>query len=230
MSAKADHTGHRERLKERFRQEGLDHFQIHNALELLLFYSIPQKDTNDIAHILLDTFGSLRNVLDAPFDELVRVDGIGRNSAVLIKLITEISKLSRREFNASIQIINNTVLAKRFCENLFYGFTEEAVAVICLDNSNHLIHYEIVSTGTVNRSHVDRRHLMEAVVRHNSASVILSHNHPRGDCAASPEDLNFTMEVKLLLRNIGVHLEDHIIVGEWASFSMAQQEALKPMF
>lgn len=230
MGSKADHTGHRDRLKDRFLQEGLEHFQIHNALELMLFYSIPYKDTNEIAHVLLDTFGSLRNVFDAPYDELVRVDGIGKNSAILVKLITEIAKLSRREFNDSIQIIDNTVLAKRFCENLFYGCTNEAVAVICLDNANHLIHYENVSSGTVNRSHVDRRQLMEAVVRHNSSSIILTHNHPRGDCTASSEDLNFTMEIKLLLNHIGVRLEDHIIVGEWASFSMAQQEDLKPMF
>lgn len=230
MTGKADHSGHRERLKERFRKEGLENFQIHNALELLLFYSIPQKDTNETAHLLLDSFGSLRNVLDAPFDELVRVDGIGKNSAVLIKLITEISKLSHREFNETIRVIDNTLLAKRFCENLFYGLTNEAVAVICLDNSNHLIHHEFVSDGTVNKSHVDKRKLLEAVLRHNSSSVILAHNHPRGDCGASPEDLDFTMNIKLLLRTVGVHLEDHIIVGEWATFSMAQQEDLRAMF
>lgn len=230
MNGKADHSGHRERLKERFQQEGLDHFQIHNALELLLFYSVPYKDTNETAHILLNTFGSIRNVLDAPFDELIQIDGIGKNSALLIKLVTDVVRLSRKEFNDNVRILDNSVVSKKYCENLFYGSTQESVHVICLDNSNNLIHQESVSTGTVNRSYVEKRNLLETVVRHNTASVILTHNHPRGDCLASATDLNFTMEVKLLLSNIGVVLNDHIIVGEWASYSMAQQDGFKSMF
>lgn len=230
MNMKADHTGHRERLKERFCREGLVNFEVHNALELLLFYAIPYKDTNEIAHLLLDRFGSLRNVLDAPIAELVKVEGIGLHSAVLIKLFTEVERRSRKEFNESIHVIDSTEKAKQFCENLFYGRVNESMEIICLDNANHLIHHETVALGTVNRSHVDVRLLLEAVVRHNSASVILTHNHPRGECKVSAEDLNFTMELKMLLSNIGVKLEDHIIVGEWSAFSMAQQDALKAMF
>ena len=81
------HSQHRKRMKERFLLEGLEHFEPHNILELLLFYSVPQKDTNETAHLLIERFGSLRGVLDAPFEELCRVPGIKEHSATLIKLI-----------------------------------------------------------------------------------------------------------------------------------------------
>lgn len=230
MGGKVDHSGHRERLKARFSKEGLSHFEPHNVLELLLFFSIPYKDTNEIAHRLLNQFGSIRNVLDAPEEELERVPGVGHNTAILLKLVTAVERRSRTEFNETVKAIDNTVTAKRFCENLFYGQTNEAMIVICLDNCNHLIHYETVANGTVNHSSVECRPLLEAVLRHNSSSVILTHNHPRGECTVSSADLNFTMEIKMLLRNFDIELRDHIVVGEWATLSMAEDKDLKAMF
>ena len=89
---KVSHEGHRQRLKNRFLTEGLDSFETHNILELLLFYSIPQRDTNGIAHKLLDTFGSLKGVFEADFEELIKIDGIKENTATLLKLIPEVAR------------------------------------------------------------------------------------------------------------------------------------------
>lgn len=92
MKKELPHEGHRERLKNRFLTSSLDNFEPHNILELLLFYSIPRQDTNEIAHALLDRFGSLKGVFDADFSELIKIKGIKENSATLIKLIPQISR------------------------------------------------------------------------------------------------------------------------------------------
>ena len=86
------HEGHRQRLKERFLREGLDHFEPHTVLELLLFYAVPQRDTNELAHRLIARFGSLDAVFDAAFDELCAVEGIGRNTATLLKLVPDLTR------------------------------------------------------------------------------------------------------------------------------------------
>ena len=108
------HEGHRKRLKQRFINDGLSTFEDHNVLELLLFYSIPRSDTNEIGHKLLKTFGSLSNVFDAPIEELCKVEGIGEHSAVLIKLIPEICNIYSTDKTENIKVINSTNLAGRY--------------------------------------------------------------------------------------------------------------------
>ena len=95
------HDGHRQRVYDRLRKEGLDSFSPHNVLELLLFFSSPRADTNEIAHRLIDRFGSVAAVLDAPESELVKVNGVGEYSATLIKLIPQLARYVIR-FNARL--------------------------------------------------------------------------------------------------------------------------------
>ena len=86
------HEGHRQRLRRRFLLEGLDNFDEVQVLELLLFYAIPRRDTNPIAHALLEQFGSLSGVLEAPVSALAQVPGMGENGATLLQLVTAASR------------------------------------------------------------------------------------------------------------------------------------------
>lgn len=230
MPEKADHSGHRQRLKERFKKEGLSNFEVHNAMELLLFYSVPYKDTNDIAHLLIDRFGSLRNVIDAPYEELIKVKGVGENSALLIKLIKDILNLSIKDYNKNVLCLSDTWISKIYCQRLLMGKTVEEVHVICLDNSNNVLHHEEVASGTVNRTNVDLRLIIETALRHNSASIIVAHNHPRGSTQPSVDDVEFTANLKSLLFTLGIHLEDHIIVGEKDVVSMKEMTEYRAIF
>ena len=157
MNSENNHKDHRKRLKERFHREGLDNFEIHNILELLLFFGIPYKDTNNLAHELLKRFGSLSGVLEASREELMSVNGIGENAATLLNLIPSLSrkylddKVDEKTVMNSCEAIGNYLVAK-------YRFRQDEVfSMICLDQSCRLISWEIISSGTINITAVNSR-------------------------------------------------------------------------
>ena len=214
------HDGHRERLKSRFLEHGMDSFNDLNALELLLFYAIPRRDTNVIAHALLDRFGGLSGVFDASIPELTDVPGIGENAALLIKLVPqmmkkcELSKVSdMRTFHKSSQVAQ--FLIPRFLEE-----REELVLVLCLDTRNNLLCCEVLNRGVVNAVDISTRRLVEHALKHKASAVVLAHNHPDGVAMPSREDEIFTGKAQEALRLMGIRMMDHIIVAGTNYFSM----------
>lgn len=214
------HDGHRERLKARFLEHGMDSFNDLNALELLLFYAIPRRDTNVIAHALMDRFGGLSGVFDASIPELMDVSGIGENAALLIKLVPQMMKkkeLSKvrdmRTFHKSSQVAQ--FLIPRFMEE-----REELVLVVCLDTRNSLLCCEVLNRGVVNAVDISTRRLAEHALKHKASAVILAHNHPDGVAMPSWEDEVFTAKAQDALRLIGIRMMDHIIVAGKNYFSM----------
>lgn len=214
------HDGHRERLKARFLEHGMDSFNDLNALELLLFYAIPRRDTNVIAHALMDRFGGLSGVFDASIPELMDVSGIGENAALLIKLVPQMMKkkeLSKvrdmRTFHKSSQVAQ--FLIPRFMEE-----REELVLVVCLDTRNSLLCCEVLNRGVVNAVDISTRRLAEHALKHKASAVILAHNHPDGVAMPSREDEVFTAKAQDALRLIGIRMMDHIIVAGKNYFSM----------
>lgn len=214
------HDGHRERLKARFLEHGIDSFNDLNALELLLFYAIPRRDTNVIAHALLDRFGGLSGVFDASISELTDVPGIGENAALLIKLVPqmvkkkEFSKVSdMRTFHKSSQVAQ--FLIPRFMEE-----REELVLVMCLDTRNSLLCCEVLNRGVVNAVDISTRRLAEHALKHKASAVVLAHNHPDGVAMPSREDEVFTAKAQDALRLIGIRMMDHIIIAGKNYFSM----------
>ena len=127
------HDGHRQRLKERFRAEGLDHFEEHQVLELLLFYCIPRQDTNPIAHALLERFGSLSQVLEAPAEELEKVPGIGSNAATFLALTTAVGRYYLVNRSMQTVILSSIEQCGQYLVPFFYGRRNEAVDLLCLD-------------------------------------------------------------------------------------------------
>ena len=224
------HDGHRERLKARFLRDGLESFEPHNVLELLLFYAVPRKDTNELAHLLIDRFGSLAGVLDAPYEELLKVDGVGRNAAGLLKLVTPLcryysaDKSSRRYKATSTEAIGDYLLGR------YVGFTEEIVSLLCVDNICRVTGFEVLGKGGVNAVGFSSRKVMEAVLRMRATSVILCHNHPGGLALPSDQDVKATIRIRDLLNTVGVRLLDHIILVEDDFISMADTESLRSIF
>lgn len=213
------HEGHRERLRQRFLKEGLDGFQPHNVLELLLFYSIPVKDTNEEAHALINNFGSLSSVFDASFEDLCKIKGIGEKTATLIKLMPELfRKYEVDKVNNEETVLNTCELVAEYVSKYFKGVTEERLYLLCLDSAFRVLCFEQISTGTVNVAPVNNRRIVELAYRFNASNIILVHNHPSGVVAPSKADVNATVSLVELFKSLGIKLNDHMIIGNGEDF------------
>lgn len=213
------HEGHRERLKQQFKNDNysIDKWQEHNILELLLFYSVPRVDTNETAHRLLNKFGSLAGILDASPDSLLSVDGVGSNSAVFLKLLPQIFSLyleQKLKEDKSKFDMTDIDARKSFFIPKFFGYSYEAVFVACLDNKNRVIACEKLFSGSVNVSNVNLRLIIEFAIRNSASGVIIAHNHPKGTAVPSYQDVLLTKQVGEALFPVNIKLLDHIVVAE----------------
>ena len=207
------HDGHRERLKKRLLEQGLNAFDDHNVLELLLFFSMPRKDTNPLAHALIEHFGSLEAVLEAPTDELLKLGGIGENTAALIKLIPEISRRYAINKNRFDGILNSTEVAGSYLSARYQFERDEVVYIVCLDAKLRVLCCKELFRGDVNSTEVSVRKIAELALAKNASSVIISHNHTSGIALPSREDEITTRRIKTALESMGIALTDHIIVA-----------------
>ncbi len=208
-----EHTGHRQRLKNRFATSGLDDFEPHNVLELLLFYVIPQKDTNPIAHRLISRFGSLSGVLDARVEDLEQVEGMGRSSAEYLTMFSQVARRYLEDKAELIGTVTGTSDIGDFLLTKYVGITNEKVLMASFDNKNKLISCNTIFEGDIVKSSVPKRKVVEEAIATKATRVVLAHNHPNGLLIPSPEDMIVTMEIGDLLQQIDVELVDHIIVG-----------------
>ena len=226
---KQPHTGHRARVRARFLREGLDAFEDHNALELLLFYAVPQRDTNELAHKLINAFGSLSAVFDAPVQSLMQVGGISENTAVLIKLIPAMyGKYVRSKQNPDTLFLKSAEAAGAYFTSLFAGKSTEHFYAVCMNHKCKVLKTVLISDGTASETPINTRKLLEAAVHTGASDMLLAHNHPEGVAAPSVADVEETAKLFHMLKNMQVQLNDHFIVAgdEW--FSMAS--ALKFQF
>lgn len=207
------HKDHRKHTKDRFLSEGLDSFEPHNVLELLLFYSIPQKDTNETAHMLINRFGSLSAVFDAPYDDLLTVPGISEHSATLIKLIPAISRRYAMEKNPKVTKLSSIEDIGKYLVARYLGVTEETVLLLLLDNKFGLIDCVKVHEGSVNSSAITMRKLIETALFKRASMVVLAHNHPSGVALPSSDDLFTTQQVKRAFDLVEIGMLAHIIVA-----------------
>lgn len=207
------HDGHRERLRERFVENGLQGFHEINALELLLFYSLSRKDTNPLAHELINRFGSLQGVFTASLEELKEVPGISDSSAVLLKLVPDICKLAKISENAKGRGITDSSLASGYLIPRFLYEENEKVLMLSLDSAKKVKICTEISSGVVNSVDLNIRLIVETALKNKASSVILAHNHPDGDVRPSREDRDTTNRVRDALRLVDIPLVDHIIVS-----------------
>lgn len=222
------HEGHRQRLKNRFLAEGIDSFEDHEVLELLLYYAIPQGDTNPLAHKLLNHFYTLSAVFDASVEELCKVDGVGKHTATLIKLIPHISQLytslSVRDKKA---LVNTAEAGEYVCKTIGLRACE-VFAIISLDAQRRVLAFDIVEEGTVSGANVDARKVVTCALRRNASAVILAHNHPAGSLCASESDRRLTQRLCSLFEGMGIHVIDHIIAAGASKFLSMSDNGIMP--
>lgn len=215
------HDGHRERLRARFAEHGLESFNELNALELLLCYAIPRRDTNEIAHRLLDAFGSLSGVFQASMQELTSIPGIGENAATLILMVPQIVKKAHVSKAKETKIIRNSTDAGNYLLPYFLDEPDEIVMMLCLDNKRAVICCREMGRGVVNCVDANIRRMVETALKVKTTTVIVAHNHPNGVALPSREDDNFTRTLYRSLGLLGITLEDHIIVANDEFVSLA---------
>ena len=221
------HAQHRQRVKKRFRSEGLDHFEELHALELLLFYALPQIDTNPLAHDLLNTFGSLRNVLEAPVEQLMTVNKIGEHAAILLSLVKGIAQKYVIS-DADRSPLNTTTDCGNYLLDRFLGKRDEVVMLLCLDAKRAPLCCRVVSEGSVNAAEISTRKVVEAALAANATSVILAHNHPSGIAVPSMPDIVTTRRMGAALSAVDIILEDHIVVAGQDYVSLRQSNYYDP--
>ena len=215
------HDGHRQRVRQRFLRAGLEDFHEITILELILFFAIPRSDTNPIAHRLLDRFGSLAGVLDAPVEELVKIEGVGENAAILLTLFPQVSRKYCIEKSSPGQILSSTDQCGAYLVPYFLGEKDEVVYLLCLDAKCKALDCRMLFRGGVNSAGVSVRKIVEAALACNATSVILAHNHTSGIALPSAEDEATTRTLRRALDAVGILLADHIIVADDDFVSMA---------
>lgn len=223
MSDKTNiHLGHRKRMKSAMLEHGLDGLNDHQVLEILLFYAKPQGDTNPIAHRLIQHFGTLKGVLEADYEDLLRVDGIGENAASLIKFSQMFSGryLCASCFDGEVLHFGDTVALRRYYEGVFLGVKDEQIRAMLFDDELNMIKEQMLMEGTINKVELSTRKFADFVIKNNCSRVVIAHNHPNGSCLPSSEDVEVTKYLADFLKVLDIELLDHIVVGRTGSFSM----------
>ena len=210
---KKQRSGHRERVRRRFLDEGLDGFKDYEALEMLLFYAIPRQDTKVIAKRLIDQFGSLQAVFHTPPDRLMQEAGLTEATAALIAMLPQLARKIEEQQAQENARIRSTLDAGRDVIAMFRGRQDESVRILCLNASGKVVRRARIAEGDVNAVHFPIRKLVEEALACKAVSVILAHNHPGGTMAPSQEDLDATKAAKAALETVGIRLLDHLIVA-----------------
>ena len=209
---------------------GIDSFTPHAALELLLFYAIPQKDTNPIAHELLRKFGSVAGVFDAPLEELMKVNGIGESTAVFLKMIPQFCRLYQKSLERDKKRICSYDEAGKAFVKEFIGRQHESVMLMLLDSRGCILYCGKVSDGSATTANIYIKTIIRLASRFDAVYAILAHNHPSGSCMPSKQDLDTTRWIFDALGMVEVSLLDHIIVSGNDYLSMAQSKILPELF
>lgn len=227
MSTKKEnpHEGHRERMREKFLATGdFSGFAHHNLIEMLLFYASPRSDTNELAHALLKEFGSIKNLLDAPYDALINTKGIGTHSAILIKLIKDIIGIYNFQNDSNIKQVKSVQDMIHYLTPVFFNKPNETVVIMCLNKAGKLIKIPVISIGSIDSTQLDMRTLIFEVLSCHATKIVLAHNHPSGVCAPSEADIIATQAVAKALGNIKVTFEDHLIISGNDYFAFSEHQ------
>lgn len=213
------HAGHRARLRMRFINTGLDSFEDHNALELFLFYAIPNRDVNDLAHDLINEFGSLAGVFDARFEDLCKIKGISEYSASLIKLLPSMARrYEQSKISDKNPILDEPQKIAEYMQGLYFGINKEILYMLCLDSACKLQKCIKLGEGEIDKVSVSYRSIAEQALITNAANIIVVHNHISGITAPSPQDILFTANLIETMKGIGIRISDHIIMGNGTDF------------
>ena len=213
------HKGHRQRMLKKYTEHGIDCFEEHEILEILLFSAYTRRNTNDIAHDLIKRFGSLEGVLNAGYENLCDVENVGPNAAAMISFFRDFA-VRHSTLDHSGVVLNNSTVLRSFCHDLLRGHTIEVAHALYLDSSYTLISESQVSRGVTNKVEFDMKQIVAKAIKNKCDHVVIVHNHPGGVLAASVADVAATRRTANALKELGIELVDHIIVNEESAYSM----------
>lgn len=221
------HEGHRERMRARFREaDGFDGFSEHEIIEMLLFYACPRRNTNEIAHDLINKFGGIAGIVEAGYDDLTQVKYITENAATLFKMIPKFMPIYYNSKSSGTAYTNSQKLIELF-EPYFVGLAHEVFRAAYFDNKLALIKNVALNSGAPSSSPVNIRKLVETALRENAAAVAIAHNHPKTSSKPSTADINTTQTIIGVLNSMSIDFLDHIIVGEDKTISMRDTAYIK---
>lgn len=220
------HEGHRSRLKQRFAEHGERVFDDHQLLELMLFYAVPQGDVNPLAHRLINHFGSFAAVLDAKPEELRKVKGVGDHTALFLSMFPQVLRRYMASKSGNEELICSTADAGEFLLPYFFGARNETAFLLCLDAKGKVLSCRFLAEGSLDRVGLNSRQVVETALEDRASSVILAHNHISGLATPSEADVALTLALRPLLRSLGIHLLDHLIIADGDFVSMAQSGLL----
>ena len=215
------HEGHRERMRNKYLQGGIDALAPHEVLEMLLFYTQPRINTNETAHRLLETFPSFSSVLDADYESLLSIEGVGPRSAFFLRFLKDCINLYGRSKQTPLPTLPTATDAGNFLLRMVGNQTTEGFYVVCLDPERRVLAFKKLFEGATYSVHVEPRAVVTYALQHNACAVIVAHNHPNGPTRPSEDDILLTERLRQAFDPIGVYLIDHIIVSQDSFFSMA---------
>jgi len=225
-NTKEDVIGHRRRLKERYLKSGVAGLHIYEVLELLLTYALPRRDVKPLAKKLLKEFKSFRGVLSAAPEELQNIQGLGKHTSTLIKLVRDCSDLYLKEEVLGRETISSPRALIDYCRSAMAGLKNEYFRCLFLNAKNKVLADEIIQEGTISQAVVYPRKVIERASYHKATALIFVHNHPSGDVKPSSEDLSLTETLKKAAAAVGIAVHDHLIVGEDGCFSFREEGLL----
>ena len=226
LKSKPDYLGHRERLRTKFKKTGLSGWQDYEILELILTYCAARIDTKPIAKALLRKFKTLGAVLDADEEDLQSVSGIGFRSAILLKLFREVGEIYLKSGLKKTDSVSSPGAVYDYLAVSLKGKKEEEFKVIFLNSANRPIEIETVQVGTVDKSAIYPRKVVERALKCSAVSVIVAHNHPGGSLKPSEDDIQITEALKSALATVDISLLDHVIISGDGYFSFKEKGIL----
>jgi DNA repair protein RadC len=215
-------AGHRQRLRNRFLERGLDGFTDTEILELLLSFGTPRSDCKEPARAALKQFGTLSAVLEEPLTGLRQIKGIGPKNGFAVHFIQAVARRYLKDRLKGKRYLHSSSEVRDYLSHTMRGLKKEVFAVIYLDSSHAILGSETVAEGTINVNTVYPRELVKQALQKNAAAMIVSHNHPSGSLAPSAQDMQLTRTICLLGSMMQIQLLDHIIIGN-GSFSFADK-------
>lgn len=221
------HSGHRERMRQRYLKEGADGFADHELLEMLLYYAIPRGNTNPLAHRMIEEFGTFYALIESDPIDIARICKVSSNTAILIALQKEVSKRCIQSRWKERAVLDSVSKSASYCKTLLAFQNYEQFYVICLDSKRRFIHAAKVADGTIHQTVVHPRLVVEAAIKYQASGVILSHNHPGGGEKPSFGDITLTAKLHELLTALDIQLVDHIIVSDDKEFSFREHRLIK---
>jgi DNA repair protein RadC len=213
-------AGHRERLRERFREAGDKAVSDYELLELVLFRALPRRDVKPLAKLLIARFGSFAEVIAAPWPLLAEVDGLGAAAITEFKVVEAAARRLACGEVRRRQVLSSWTAVLDYCRTAMAFADKEQFRILFLDKRNQLIADEVQQTGTVDHTPVYPREVVKRALELSATAVILVHNHPSGDPTPSRADIDMTRQIADVAKLLGVAVHDHIIVGRGGHASL----------